>query len=316
MRDKRRPYTVSTCTPSRLAHYVVARLADTYQFVESRRQGIALAVPTTTPSKCWSVGQLRQFLVLLPLSLLPVVGFAQSLQPFSAATSEALPPPWRVVGLPKGKAPLTTIDIVTLDGVRVLRLASDKSYGTALHELTPVVPGRGSTLRWRWRLDQPLPGADLRRKDADDSPLKVCAMFDMSLDKLGFLERSVLRLARGLSAEKLPAATLCYVWDHRLPVGTQLPNAYSPRVHYVVLDSGDIELRHWRTHEQDIAADFQKAFGHETDVMPPLVAIVVGADADNTHGTSLAYLGDLTLSLTTAMNATVAIPAPSANVKP
>ena len=287
----------------------------------SGRLRIALAGQQTLHSMSWGVGLLHQLLAFLPwwlllACLLPVAGFAQTLQPFSTATGETLPPPWRIVGLPKGKAPLTTIDIVTLDGARVLRLASDKSYGTALHELAPVVPGAGSSLRWRWRLDQPMPEADLRRKDADDSPLKVCAMFDMSLDKLGFLERSVLRLARALSAEKLPAATLCYVWDHRLPVGTQLPNAYNPRVHYVVLDSGDMQLKHWRTHEQDIVADFKKAFGHETDVMPPLVAIVVGADADNTQGTSLAYLGELTLSLTTAVNATVAIPAPSVNVKP
>lgn len=272
-----------------------------------------LAVLTTPRSKRWGVGQLH---LLLPLSLLPVLGFAQTLQPFSTATGETLPSPWRIVGLPNGKAPLTTIDIVTLDGARVLRLASDKSYGTALHEITPVAPGTGSTLRWRWRLDQPMPAADLQRKNSDDSPLKVCAMFDMSLDKLGFLERNVLRMARALSVEKLPAATLCYVWDHRLPIGTQVPNIYSPRVRYVVLDSGDMQLKHWRAHEQDIAADFKKAFGHETDMMPPLVAIVVGADADNTQGTSLAYLGDLTLSLTTPVNATVVIPAPSVNVKP
>jgi hypothetical protein len=218
------------------------------------------------------------------------------LQPFSKGTGESVPSPWHLAGLPLGKTPLTRIDVVTLDGERVLRLASDQSYGTALHPLPAVVPGPGSTLRWRWRLDQTLPPADLTRREADDSPLKVCALFDMALDKLGVVERNVLRLARSLSAENIPAATLCYVWDHTLPVGTQLPNPFTQRLRYIVLDSGDKQVGRWVTHERDIAADFLRAFGHETDVMPPLIGIAVGADSDNTHSTSLAYVGDLVLT--------------------
>ena len=239
----------------------------------------------------------------LLLASLPLMAGAQTLtptptlSPFSIATGDAPPQPWRIVGLPKGKAPLANFDITSLDGTRVLRLATDKSYGTVLHEITPTVPGPGSLLKWRWRLDQPLPLADLARKDADDAPLKVCAMFDMTLDKLGFFERNILKIARSLSGEKLPAATLCYGWDYRLPVGTQIPNAYSPRVRYLVMDSGEKQLKTWVTHERDITADFQKAFGHETDAMPPMIAIVVGADSDNTQGSSLGYLGDITLTM-------------------
>ncbi len=219
------------------------------------------------------------------------------LQPFSSAASDALPAPWRLVGLPKGKAPLAQIEMATLGGERVLKLATDKSYGTALHELKPVVLGVGSMLKWRWRLEQPIAAADLKVKEGDDAPLKVCAMFDMPLDKLKFLERNLLRLARSISGEKLPAATLCYVWDHKLPVGTELPNAYSPRLRFVVLDSGDKKLGQWIMHERDLAADLQRAFGHEFVTPPPLIAVVVGADSDNTQGASLAYLGDIDLIL-------------------
>jgi hypothetical protein len=222
---------------------------------------------------------------------------AQALQPFSGAASDALPAPWRLVGLPKGKAPLAQIELVNLGSERVLKLATDKSYGTLLHELKPVVLGSGSTLKWRWRLDQPIAAADLKVKEGDDAPLKVCAMFDMPLDKLKFLERNLVRLARSISGEKLPAATLCYVWDHKLAVGTELPNAYSPRLRFVVLDSGDKKLGQWVTHERDLAADLQRAFGHEFVTPPPLIAIVVGADSDNTQGSSLAYLGDITLTV-------------------
>ncbi len=222
---------------------------------------------------------------------------AQGLQPFSVASADALPAPWRLVGLPKGKAPLAQIEVVQLGSERVLKLATDKSYGTALHELKPVVLGAGSSLGWRWRLEQGIESADLKTREGDDAPLKVCAMFDMPLDKLGFLERNLLRLARSVSGEKLPAATLCYVWDHKLAVGSQVPNAYSPRLRFVVLDSGDKKIGQWVSHQRDLSADLQRAFGHEFVTAPPLIAVVVGADADNTQGRSLAYIGDIALAV-------------------
>ena len=188
-----------------------------------------------------------------------------------------------------------------LDGRNVLRLRTDQSYGTLTHALVaaPITSASAGAapglLRWQWRLDQPLAQSDLRRKEGDDAALKVCAMFDLPLDKLGLGERTLLRIARTVSGENLPTATLCYVWDTALPVGTLLPNAYTPRVRYVVLDSGGQNLGRWVTHQRDLGADFLKSFGNETDTVPPLLAIAVGADADNTGGSSLGYLGDIAL---------------------
>ncbi len=218
---------------------------------------------------------------------------SQGLQPFSSAAPGAPPAPWRLVGLPKDKAPLAQLDIVALDGAPVLRLRTDQSYGTLSHALPPDTAAGG--LRWRWRLDVPMPAANLRRKDRDDAPLKVCAMFDLPLSAIPFVERSLLRLARSVSGEYLPGATLCYVWDHTLPAGTELANAYTRRVRFVVLDSGSQRLGQWVAHQQDLHADFLRLFGAESDTVPPLLAIVVGADSDNTGSTSLGYLGDLSL---------------------
>jgi hypothetical protein len=222
---------------------------------------------------------------------------AEPVQAFSTATGAKPPAPWQVRGFPGRDKPVSQFDVVTLDGERVLRVTANKSYGTLRHELAAIAIGPGSTLRWHWRLDQPLRDADLRRKSGDDSPLKVCAMFDLPPDKLGLVDRSLLYAARSISKEYLPAATLCYVWDHHLAAGTELPNAFTQRVRNVVLNSGDHQLGTWIPHERDLARDFMRAFGHETDTVPPLIALLVGADADNTSGHSLAYVGDLTLNL-------------------
>ena len=234
---------------------------------------------------------------------------SQQLQSFSkAAVGEALPAPWRVVAFPGGGRPVSRFAIEMQGAERVLKVAADKSYGNALHEIKPVVPATGSKLKWRWRLDKPLLQADLKNRDGDDVALKVCALFDLSLDKLGFMERNIMRMARSRTADPVPAATLCYVWDHLLPEGTRLANVYSPRLRFVVLNSGEKQLGQWQTHERDLLVDFKLAFGHEADETPPLVAIAVGADADNTSDTSLAYVGDVSLTLVAATPAMSAPP--------
>ena len=221
---------------------------------------------------------------------------AVNLHPFSSASGTEPPASWRVVGLPKSTKPLTQFDLVPLDGHPVLRVRTDRSYANLVHDLPHLALAPGMKLRWRWRLDEPLPAADLRQRAGDDSPLKVCALFNQPIEQLGFVERNLLRAARSVSSEPLPAATLCYVWDAKLPAGTLLDNAYTHRVRMIVVDSGTQRLGQWVPHSQDLAADFRRAFGSESPSLPPLEAVLVGADSDNTAGHSLGYVGDMTLA--------------------
>jgi len=54
-------------------------------------------------------------------------------------------------------------------------------------------------------------------------------------------------------------------------------------------------LQQWRAEQRDLGADFLHLFGSEATTVPPLVAVAVSADADNTHGHSLALVGELVL---------------------
>lgn len=214
------------------------------------------------------------------------------LQPL-AAPSETPSPPWRVVGLPRQSKPYTTFRIVDLDGARVLRVEADASYGNLVHplRLSDVRPH----LAWRWRVDEFVDGADLRTRSGDDTALKVCVFFDLPLERVPFVERQILRVARAHSGEDLPAATVCYVWDAQLPVGTRLDNAYTRRMRYIVLESGRDSLHRWLSERRDVAADFLSVFGSESSDVPAVTGVALGADADNRKGHSLAHVADLVL---------------------
>jgi Protein of unknown function (DUF3047) len=203
-------------------------------------------------------------------------------------------PPWRSIGVPGQKMAPTRFDVVDLEGERVLRIESRASYGNLVHTV-PAGAAPAGSLSWRWRVDRPVAGADLRTKPGDDAAAKVCVLFDHALDRVPFTERQLLRLARAATPEPLPAATLCYVWAPELPAGTVLANAYTRRVRWMVLQGSAAPLAAWRSERRDLRADFLRAFGDEANELPPLSAVLVGGDADNTRGQGLAYLADLVL---------------------
>lgn len=200
-------------------------------------------------------------------------------------------PPWVFAGLPGQTLPATRFTLERQDGATILRVQAAASYGNLVHALDGLPAGR---LVWRWRVDRALAAADLRRREGDDVALKVCALFDLPRAAVPFVERQLLRLAEARTGEALPGATLCYAWDPAWPEGTVVPNAYSRRVRYITLGQGQ-GLRSWQRVERDLAQDFLRAFGEETTTVPRLMAIGVGADADNTGGESLGAVADLQL---------------------
>ena len=93
----------------------------------------------------------------------------------------------------------------------------------------------------------------------------------------------------------MPSATVCYVWDVHLPIGTALDNAFTRRIRYKVLQSGTAHLHKWMSERRNIAADFTELFGAESSEVPPVIGVLVGADSDNTHSHSLAHVADVVI---------------------
>ncbi|MDQ2896883.1 MAG: DUF3047 domain-containing protein, partial [Actinomycetota bacterium] len=99
------------------------------------------------------------------------------------------------------------------------------------------------------------------------------------MEAIPFGDRQVLRFARSRSAEPVPGATLCYVWDASLPVGTAIDNAFTRRQRYIVVESGGAPSTHWVAERRDLSDDFMRVFGDEVARVPPIVGIAIGADA-------------------------------------
>ena len=241
---------------------------------------------------------------VIALSSLPAVVAAQvadstsasapaRLTPWPAAGASA-PAPWRAAGLPQQKAPFTAFSVVSADGRRALRIDAENSYGNLLHPLR-IEPGSIGRLAWRWQVERLNEAADLRQRGGDDTSVKLCALFDLPIDKVPFVERQVLRAARSMATDLVPTASVCYVWDNRLPVGTELPSAFTGRLRYVVLQSGPARVGQWVSEGRDLKADFLRLFGKESSEVPALIGIAIGADADNTHQHSVAHVADLRL---------------------
>ena len=203
----------------------------------------------------------------------------------------AVQPPCRLVTLPKQTLPVTLYKAESIDGRDALRIQAQGSYGNLVHDLPSITAP--SRLRWAWRLQQPNPAMNLRIKAGDDAPVKLCMSFDLPLDRVPFADRQRLSLARAFAGEALPAATLCWVWGHAEPAGAVLPNPYTHRVRYLVLRTAQDAPGTWFEENRDVAADFRLVFGDESTAPPPVTALIVSGDADNTGGASVAHVAAL-----------------------
>lgn len=206
---------------------------------------------------------------------------------FSSARLGEHPLAWRLAKLPLVKP--TEFQVATVGGVTGVRMDA-RNAGAALYRPVRVDPETTPLLRWRWRVDRAVDGADIRRKQGDDLPARLYVMFDYPLDRLPLIERSKIQLARSVAGELVPAAALCYVWNADLPAGTALWSPYSNRVRVVVVEGGRGRLGRWLDAERDVAADFRTAFGEQP---PAITGIAIGADTDQTGGTARGWFADI-----------------------
>lgn len=161
-----------------------------------------------------------------------------------------------------------------------------------LRQVVHVPPEQLAQLRFSWKVPALIAEADMARRDADDSPVRVVLAFEGDRSRFSAKNAMLSELSQALTGEPLPYATLMYVWCNTRSPGTVIINPRTDRIRKLVVESGSNNLNHWLDYERDIAADFVKAFGE-----PPgaLVGIGIMTDTDNTQSMTQAWYGPLRL---------------------
>ena len=178
--------------------------------------------------------------MLIVLSLLCTTISAQDkvnhVGQFINSVNKMPPAPWRMIQFDK-KIPATRYRIMSWDGVIAIEAKANASMALLARPLlaslidTPI-------LCWRWRVDAPLKTSDMATKSGDDYAARVYLAFSLPSEKISFITKAKLKLARALYGSHVPDAALNYVWDNRYPVGTRVPNAYTEQTQMIVLRTG------------------------------------------------------------------------------
>lgn len=194
----------------------------------------------------------------------------------SGAATEGWAPPWREANIPG--LPRPDRRLLEHAGRSVLRIDAQAAAGGLLHPLD--LPGDAPwQLSWEWRSERGLEQARFASRAGDDYVARVYVLLDYPLERLDFVARQKLRLARAFYDPQLPVATLSYVWDNRAAPGTHARSAYTEQVEMRVLRGPEAPLGAWLGEQRDLRSDAIAAFG---SAPLRILGVVFAADSDNT----------------------------------
>jgi hypothetical protein len=155
-----------------------------------------------------------------------------------------------------------------------------------------VTPDELGSIHFSWWVKNALDGASVADPARDDAGARVVLAFEGDESKLSPRNRMLFELARTLTGEAPPYATLMYVWDGKDPVGTEVISTRSDRMRKIVVASGSDQLGSWRQFERNVVDDFRRVFG---EAPGPLIGMALMTDADNTQGRVEACYGPIQL---------------------
>ncbi len=197
--------------------------------------------------------------------------------------------PWNTYRLPGKKA--TKFSKVKMDGRDAVLAVANASASTLRHPLRiPAVDLQ--QVRFSWKVPQLIEQADLSLREGDDSPVRIVLVFEGDRSKWSAKNAMLSELARTITGEELPYATLMYVWCNKRAPGTVAQNPRTDRIRSMVVESGGKNLNQWLDYDRDIKADFERAFGEAPGA---LVGMALMTDSDNTRSKTRAYYGPVSM---------------------
>jgi hypothetical protein len=153
-------------------------------------------------------------------------------------------------------------------------------------------PEKRPWITWQWKIAELLESADNTQRATEDSPVRIILGFDGDKEALPFTDQILFETAKLVTGHDFPYATLMYIWENRLPIGTVIPSTHSARIKMMVAASGSQGIGQWQQFSRNIVDDYEKAFGEKPG---RLIGIGVLTDTDNTGETVDAWYGDIRL---------------------
>ncbi len=200
---------------------------------------------------------------------------------------------WQHYKLP-GKQP-SQFSYVRKDG-RDAMAAHSKSSASMVRQVVRIEPDELRSVRFSWKVPELIAQADMALREMDDSPVRIVLAFEGDRSKFSGKNAMLSELARALTGEEMPYATLMYVWCNTRQPGSVIVNPRTDRIRKLVVESGTGKLRQWVDYERNIRADYEKAFGEAPGA---LVGIGIMTDSDNTRSTTQAWYGPVTVGTST-----------------
>jgi hypothetical protein len=176
-----------------------------------------------------------------------------------------LPTGWRLTPMQKVESP-----VFRVTQAHALRVTVNGQGGTATYRmrtaLRPPPSLRGGMVTWRWRVETPLRGADLKRRDTDDSPMRVLVTFQ-------------------------DGRVIAYSWGNREARNESFASWAGRNRMVVVLQRAEDADGSWHVERRNPFADYRRFW----NIAPkPIVSVGVQADTDGLKVRAAAEIGDIT----------------------
>jgi hypothetical protein len=266
----------------------------------------AACLPADAPRRAWLAGALARSAGLAALGGCATPGPehaaddahphdpvpAPQVVPFSAATTAQPPSGWRPYVLRKDLT-RTRYSVVDDGGRRVLHARAAAS-ATGLRCAVQIDPAQLGLLQFSWRVREVPALANVAEAALDDCPARLIVAFDGDHSRLPLRERLLFDQVELFTGQRLPYATLMYVWDgggHALESVHR--NHRSSRIQYLTVESGAQRAGRWLHYQRDVVADFQRVFG---ETPGRIIGVGVMTDADALKLQLEAWYGDIRLA--------------------
>ncbi|MCQ8897031.1 DUF3047 domain-containing protein [Limnobacter humi] len=177
------------------------------------------------------------------------------------------------------------------NGQRFLTVDAKSSASSLVYAMNKPVTNN-SRLRWKWWVAEGNPKAQTRDRALEDSPVRVVLTFDGNRSNLSEADQAFLQRLEAFTRRPAPFATLMY----SVAAGVE-PMEIVTSQHTQTVRIKALQVRgepqgegQWWTFDRNIREDYIKAFG---EAPGQLLNVAIMGDADNTQGSSRAYVADL-----------------------